>query len=119
MKIIDYIDQSHLLEHVKKIPASLITEIIIIIFCINLIFSIIYFQIYRNNKNSFKNIHHIDTNSSISYYDFVYYSNTLFYSLGYDIAPNSNITKTLSMIHLNLGFIVTTIYISKIISSWN
>lgn len=118
MRILDYLDQSHLIDHVKKIPTTLITEIIIIIFGINLSFSLAYYQIYKFDKNSFKNIHNLDTNKIISFYDFVYYSNTLFFSLGYDIVPQSNLVKTISIIHLNLGFIITTIYISKIISSW-
>jgi hypothetical protein len=118
MLIIEYLDNSHLLEHIKKIPVSLITEIIIIIFTINLVFAIIYHKIYQSNNKSFKNIHNMDTIKKIDFYDFIYYSNTLFYSLGYDIVPQTKIVKFISILHLKVGFIITAIYISKIISNW-
>ncbi len=114
----DYIDKSHLLEHISKIPMSLITEIIIIIFGINLMFSIIYYNIYKIKKNSFNNIHNLNTKKPISFFDFIYYSNTLFFSLGYDIIPQTLLVKFISILHLNIGFIISSIYISKIISSW-
>jgi uncharacterized membrane protein (DUF485 family) len=117
MSIIDYIDQSHLLEHINKVPSGLITEIAVIIFGINFIFALIYCSIYRNNKNSFKNIHNLD--EKIKFFDFVYYSHTLFFSLGYDLVPQSGMAKIISMIHLKMGFIITVIYISKIISSFS
>lgn len=122
MSIIDYLDRSHLIDHIKKIPTSLISEILIIIFGINIIFAFIYYQIYKYDNSSFKNIHNVDDlhkEKIISFYDFLYYSNTLFFSLGYDIVPQANLAKFLSVVHLNLGFIITAIYISKIISSWN
>jgi hypothetical protein len=118
MSILEYLDQSHLLEHIKKIPLSLITEIIIIIFAINIIFAIIYYYIYLSNKNSFKNIHNIDSKDPIEFFDFIYYSHTLFFSLGYDLVPQTKLVKLFSMIQLKVGFIITAIYISKIISHW-
>ena len=119
MSIIEYIDQSHLIEHIKKIPLSLITEIIIIIFGINMVFAIIYHRTYLSNKNSFKNIHNLKSNKSIDFYDFIYYSHTLFFSLGYDLVPQTKLVKLFSMIQLKVGFIITTIYISKIISNFS
>ena len=118
MTIIQYLDRSHLIEYINKIPPSLITEIIIIIFGINFIFAVIYYYIYQTNKNSFKNIHKLKTKEDIPFYDFIYYSHTLFFSLGYDIVPQTNLVKFFSMVHLKLGFITTAIYISKIISNW-
>jgi uncharacterized membrane protein len=115
MGLIDYLDRSHLLDHINKIPNSLILEIVIIIFMINLIFATVYYQIYLNDKHSFKNIHNMDSNEPIGFYDFVYYSNTLFFSLGYDIVPQTKLVKFLSVVHLKIGFIITAIYISKII----
>lgn len=118
MSIIDYIDRSHLLDYISKIPISLITEIIVIIFCINLLFAFVYYQFYKNDKTSFKNIHNLESDKPITFYDFIYFSHTLFFSLGYDIIPQNNLVKLLTMIHLKMGFIITAIYISKIISSF-
>lgn len=118
MPIIKYIDQSYLQE---KIPLSLITEIIIIIFgifAINLVFAIIYYQLYLSNNNSFKNIHNLESKEPIDFYDFIYYSHTLFFSLGYDLIPQTKLVKLFSIIHLKFGFVITAIYISKIISHW-
>lgn len=116
MVLLDIIDSSHILDKIKKIPPSLIIEIIVIIIGINLLFSIIYYNLYNNNKASFKNIHLLDSKKNINYFDFFYYSNTLFFSLGYDIIPQTNYSKIFTIIHMKLSFIITTIFISKIVA---
>ena len=107
----------HLIHKISKIPPGLITEIIIIIFIINLLFSVGYYKLYLNNAESFKNIHKQEKQSQIEYFDFVYYSNTLFFSLGYDIVPQTKCAKFFTMLHMKLGFIITTIFIAKLVSS--
>jgi hypothetical protein len=105
------LDKFHLFDIITQIPLSLIFEILIIIFTINVIFSIIYYNIYKKNNNSFRNIH----NNKLNYIDFLYFSSTSFFSLGYDIIPKISIIKILIMIQLKLSFIISTIYLSKII----
>jgi len=117
MNLIETLDSSHILDKISKIPPGLITEIIIIIIVINLIFSFGYFKLYLNDPESFKNIHHQEKQTLIEYFDFLYYSNTLFFSLGYDIVPQSKCAKFFTMLHMKLGFIITTIFIAKIVSS--
>ncbi len=119
MSLLETLDSSHILDKISKIPAGLITEIIIIILLINLVFSYCYYQLYLNNPESFKNIHHQEKPhvKPIEYFDFVYYANTLFFSLGYDIVPQNKCAKLFTMIHMKLGFIITTIFIAKIVSS--
>ena len=116
MEIIETLDSSHILDKISKIPAGLITEIIIIIIGINVIFSLCYHQIYLNDSDSFKNIHKENKKIPIEYFDFLYYSNTLFFSLGYDIVPQTKCAKFFTMLHMKLGFIITTIFIAKIIN---
>jgi hypothetical protein len=115
MGLIETIDSSHILDKISKIPSGLVTEIVIIIFIINLTFSYIYYFLYNKNSESFKNIHQEKT--PITYFDFFYYANTLFFSLGYDIVPQTQYAKLFTMIHLKLGFIMTTIFIAKIINN--
>jgi hypothetical protein len=117
MSILESLDSSHILDKISKIPPGLISEIIIIIIGINLLFSIIYYQLYLSNTKSFKNIHYEEKTQPIEYADFLYYSNTLFFSLGYDIVPQSKLSKFFSIIHMKIGFIITTIFIAKIVNS--
>jgi hypothetical protein len=117
MGIIETLDSSHILEKISKIPPGLILEIIIIIIGINLVFSFGYYKLYLNNPKSFKNVHYQDKSKPIEYFDFLYYSNTLFFSLGYDIVPLTKCAKIFTMLHMLLGFIITTIFIAKLVSS--
>lgn len=117
MGIIETLDSSHILDKISKIPPGLISEIIIIILSINFIFSFGYYKLYLNNPSSFKNVHYQDKSKSIEYFDFLYYSNTLFFSLGYDIVPQTKCAKLFTMLHMLLGFIITTIFIAKIVGS--
>ncbi len=116
VKIIDIIDSSHILEKISRIPKSLIIEIISIMIGINLIFGYIYYQIYLNDKTSFKNIHNLESKNVLSYFDFLYFSSTTFYSLGYDLVPQSKSAKILCIIQMKLSFIITTVFIAKIIN---
>ncbi len=115
MGILETIDSSHILDKISKIPAGLVTEIIVIIFIINLIFSLGYYKLYLNDSTSFKNIH--QDQKPIEYFDFFYYSHTLFFSLGYDIVPQSKCAKLFTILHLKLGFIMCTMFIAKIINN--
>lgn len=112
--IISYLDKSHIIDKICKIPSSLIYEIIIIIFFINLVFSVTYYKIYQNNNKCFKNIYNPD--KKIEFMDFIYFSNTTFFSLGYDLSPQSTLAKMLCIIHIKISFIIMTIYISRIIN---
>ena len=115
-KIIDIIDSTHILNKIITIPKLLIIEIMIILFSINLIFAGIYYKIYLNDKSSFKNTYNLKSNKPIEYFDFVYFSCTTFYSLGYDIVPQSKLAKIICIIELKLAFIIITIIIAKIVS---
>lgn len=95
-------------DKLTKIPITLIVEIIIIIFIINIIFSYIYHQIYMNDNTSFIYGQPINK-KDIPYFDFFYYANTTFFALGYDIIPQNKIAKIMSMIQLNLSFLITTL----------
>lgn len=117
MGLIETLDSSHILDKISKIPSGLISEIIVIIFVINLTFSFGYWKLYLNDTKSFKNIHNQEKPTPIEYFDFLYYSNTLFFSLGYDIVPQTKCAKIFTMLHMKLGFIITTIFIAKIVSS--
>lgn len=114
-KLYDLIDKFHIIEKINEIPKLLIFEIIFIIFMINFVFSIIYCKIYKNDPNSFKDIHNLLSNKSITFYDFLYFSHTTFYSLGYDLVPNSNLSKTICVIHLKIAFIIMAIYMAKLL----
>lgn len=117
MGLIETLDSSHILDKISKIPPGLITEIIIIILVINLVWSLGYYKLYQNDSESFKNIHHQEKPTPIKYFDFFYYSHTLFFSLGYDIVPQTKCAKLFTMLHMKLGFIISTIFIAKIVSS--
>lgn len=89
----------------------------VLIFIINLAFAVIYYKIYQSNNKSFKNIY-TDENKPIDFHEFIYYSYTLFFTIGYDVIPQTKLVKFLSILHLNVSFIVTSIYISRYISNW-
>lgn len=115
MNIIKSLNSSHILDKISKIPSGLITEIIFIIIGINFIFSFGYYKLYLHNPKAFKNVHYEDKSKPIEYFDFIYYSNTLFFSLGYDIIPQTKYAKIFTMIHMMLGFIITTIFIERLL----
>ncbi len=96
----------HLIKELKTIPRFFIFEIIASIFIINFIFSIIYYSIYLNNKKSF-----IKTTDNMIYSDFLYFSNTLFFSLGYNIYPNILLTKILAIAQLYASFVIIALLI--------
>jgi hypothetical protein len=109
----DTLNISHIYKKLRKIPEYLIIEIILLIILINCIFSHIYFSIYRNDNNSFKNVH---TSTKLEKFDFFYFANTTFFSLGYDIIPISKKARIMCMIQLLIGFILTSIMIARIIN---
>jgi len=113
--MLESFDQFHIIDKINRIPKLLILEIIIIIFIINLVFSLIYCNIYKKDPKSFKNIHNLESKESISFSDFLYFSHTTFYSLGYDIIPQSKISKLVCVIHLKISFIIMAIYIGRIL----
>lgn len=113
--IIKYLDSSHIIEKICSIDQSIILEIIIIIFLLNLVFAITYYKLYKNNNKVFKNIH--NPKKKIGFFDFIYFTNTTFFSLGYDIIPQSILVKIICMLHIKLSFIIMTIYIAKIIKN--
>ena len=113
--MLESIDKFHIIDKINSIPKLLILEIILIIFIVNFVFSMIYCKIYKNDPTSFKNVHNLESKKPISFYDFLYFSHTTFYSLGYDIIPQSNISKLVCVIHLKLSFIIMAIYIGRIL----
>ncbi len=113
--MLESIDKFHIIDKINKIPKLLILEIIIIIFIINLVFSMIYCNIYKKNPTSFKDIHNLNSKNPITFYDFLYFSHTTFYSLGYDIVPNTKLSKFICVIHLKISFIIMAIYIGRIL----
>ena len=114
--MLDIVNLSFIYKKLKKIPEYLIIEIVILIILINCIFSHIYYSIYLNDKSSFKNIHNIESNKELEQFDFFYFSNTTYFSLGYDIIPQSKKAKIACIVQLMLGFILTSIMIARIIS---
>lgn len=97
----------HLIKEFNNTPGFFIFQIISSIFIVNFIFSIIYYSIYLNNKKSF-----IKTDTdNIIYTDFLYFSNTLFFSLGYNIYPSSSLTKMLAITQLYTSFIIVALLI--------
>ncbi len=114
--LIEIIDSSHILVKISKIPRSLIIEIIIILVSINLLFATIYYNFYLYESKSFKNIHNMESTKPLTFYDFFYFSCTTFYSLGYDVVPQTNSVKTICIFQLMLSFLITTIFIAQIIN---
>lgn len=114
--IIEKLDKSNILAKIKGIPIVLVIEIVIIILFINLFFAILYHWVYINDNTSFMNIYNNETNNKFNYIDFFYFSNTTFFSLGYEIVPQSNLSRLISIIQLKLGFIITTVFIARIIN---
>ena len=114
-KILDLFDQFHIVNKINEIPQLLILEIILIILIVNTVFSSIYYKIYQNDPTSFKDVHNPESKKSISFFDFLYFSHTTFYSLGYDLIPQSKLAKLVCMIHLKISFIIMAIYIAKIV----
>lgn len=106
------IAESHIIDQIKSLPKYLIIEIIIVILFINFIFGIFYYLIYLYNNKSFINI---NNNRKLTLYDFIYYSLSTFFSLGFDITPQSNLAKFVSGLQLMIAFIITTLFIAKII----
>jgi len=113
--MLESIDKFHIFDKINRIPALLIFEIILIIFFINFVFSLVYCKIYNNDPTSFKDIYNINSKKPITFYDFLYFSHTTFYSLGYDIIPNTKLSKFICVIHLKIAFIITAIYLAKLI----
>ncbi len=116
MNLIEYLDKSHILDKIKDIEKSLIIEIIIITIVINLFFSFIYLKIYEKNKESFTEIKEASNGKNLTLFDFFYFSNTTFFSLGYDIIPKSTVSRSICIFHMIFGFLVSTVFIAKIIS---
>jgi hypothetical protein len=116
MHILDYLDKSHIIDKINNIEKSLILEIIIITIMINLSFSYIYLKIYEKNKESFIEIKDGLNGKYLTLFDFFYFSNTTFFSLGYDIIPKNTLSRSVCIIHMILGFLVSTVFIGKIIS---
>ena len=115
--MLEYLDRSHILDKLYNIPVSLILEIIFITIIINLIFSSIYYQVYKYDKDSFiGSPEKLNGSKQLNFFDFFYFSNTTFFSLGYDIIPKNTISRSVSIIHLILGFLISTVFIAKIIS---
>ena len=115
--MLEYLDKSHILDKIYNIPASLIIEIIFITIIINLIFSLIYHQIYKYDKESFMELQEkLNGGKQLNFFDFFYFSNTTFFSLGYDIIPKTTISRSICIFHLILGFLISTVFIAKIIS---
>ena len=104
--------ESHIIDQIKSLPKFLIFEIIIVILIINFIFGVSYYLIYLYDNKSFINI---NNNKKLSLNDYIYYSLSTFFSLGYDITPQSNFAKFLSGIQLMISFVITTLFIAKII----
>jgi hypothetical protein len=114
-KLLDLFDQFHIVDKINKIPKLLIVEIIAIIFIINTVFALLYCKIYQYDPTSFKDIHNPESKTHVPFYDFLYFSNTTFYSLGYDLVPQSKLAKALCVIQLKFGFIIMAIYIARIL----
>jgi hypothetical protein len=103
---------SHLLRLDKISPLKLI-ELLTFMILINLVFSTMYYRIYLNNPRSFVNALHEE--ERISFFDFFYFSNTIFFSLGYDVVPRSATAKTLCITHMTVSFLALTIMLSNLI----
>jgi uncharacterized membrane protein len=95
-----------------KISGLKLIELVSLMMVINLAFASMYYQIYKRNPRSFINALHED--ESISFFDFFYFSNTIFFSLGYDVVPRSGAAKTLCISHMIVSFLALTIMLSNL-----
>lgn len=102
-----------LFDKLGALPIALILEILGVIVIINLIFSLIYYKIYINDNKHFNNIY--NPTKPLTLNDFFFFSNTIFYSIGYDIIPQSNLAKGLCIIQLKLAYVISAIIIVEIV----
>ena len=105
---------SEITQRISNLSFITIIESILIIVVFNFIFSIILWEIYKNDNKSFKFTVNED-NRNIEYFDFMYYSFTSFYRLGYDIMPQTKLTKILCIIQLNFSYILAAVIISVLL----
>jgi len=103
-------------DKIKTISPYIILEGMIIIIIINLLFSLLYYNIYLTDNKSFKYVNtYNNENEKIEYFDFAYYTFTSFFRLGYDIIPTNKLTKVLVVIQLNTSFIISAAVIGEIL----
>ena len=100
-----------LFDKLGAVSIILFSEILGVILIINLIFSLIYYKIYINDNKHFNNIY--NPPKSLTLNDFFFFSNTIFYSVGYNFIPESNLAKGLCIIQMNLAYVISAIIIVK------
>ena len=97
---------------VKKFSTLKLIELVTLMLTINLIFATMYYQIYTRNAASFVNALHEE--ERITFFDFFYFSSTIFFSLGYDVVPLSAMAKSLCITHMVVSFLALTIMLSNL-----
>jgi len=104
------------LAQILNIPSRLIIEVILCCIVINIIYSSIYFYLYKNNDIHFKNFFTDDKEKKITFGDFFYFSNNLFFSMSSGVIPQSNLSRIIVLSHIAIGFIFSVIFIGRIIN---
>ena len=104
------------LAQLLNMPSRLIIEVIVCCIIVNIIYSCIYFYLYKNNDSHFKNFFTDDKIKKITFGDFFYFSNNLFFSMSSGVIPQSNLAGIIVFSHITVGFIFTVIFIGRIIN---
>jgi hypothetical protein len=72
--------------------------------------------LYKKNDSHFKNFFTDDKIKKITFGDFFYFSNNLFFSMSSGVIPQSNLARIIVLSHITVGFIFTVIFIGRIIN---
>jgi len=104
----------HLL-HIQRFPGVKLIELVLIILLINLVFAALYNNIYQSNQKAFRSV--FNETQPISFFDFFYFANTIFFSLGDVVVPASQSAKILCITQMIVSFVAITIMLSNIIQT--
>ena len=108
------------LKQVSNIPVLLIVEVILCGIMINSLYSFIYFYMYKHDDGHFvhffKETSNIGKKNKITFGDFFYFSNNLFFSMSSGVIPQSILSRIIVLSHIMIGFIFTAIFIGRIVA---
>ena len=105
-------------DKITNLSLKIIFEGILLICISNYIFSVILYNIYLYDNECFIYTNpHMEDSKLIKYSDFLYYTFTSFFRLGYEITPRTGITRILCVLQLIVSFIIADFVIVQIIKS--
>jgi len=102
----------HLLR-IERFYTLKLIELVLILVIISLSFASVYWNIYQKDPKSF--VKAVDASEPITFFDFFYFGTTIFFSLGYDVIPQSPVAKTAAIIQMFVSFIALTIMLSNLL----